>query len=223
MIDNLEALVTFVRATQADGPLSVDAAALLRWMFNRVEALKAFQHPLGFVHVNLDNVLRLGEGEQCRLHLWPSPDVEPDPLGSLHDHAWSGKSVVILGCLSDAIFDASCDAEGPYEARRVHYAASNSFTDEGLHRLTQSFERKITRNHIYLLPPRIVHASKVLLAPTATLLFTQGPRPGEPGPLVYRKRGLSGEGTSVRTPLTNTALVALLERFARAAADSPGV
>lgn len=179
------------------------AAQLLGAVSRQLDQVPAWTHPLGFVHLELTPIAQVHENERVRMHIWPSHDISPDPLGKVHDHIWRLTSTVLLGALSDHSFRAQAALDGPFDGVRVHYGSEDKFSIEGRYELEEIECRALERGAIYRLEPGVIHETEIRIRPTATLVLAdESKRDPNHGPLILTRRGSGSHGTARRQPLS---------------------
>jgi hypothetical protein len=176
------------------GSLSTGRSALVSELAICVGEVGVKLHPLGFYHAEL-TPLAPGHGRRVRLHVWDGK-VQADSMGLVHDHMWSLTSAVLAGGITNIIFDAVVDRDGPHDGVRVRYGAENMFESESRYSITESRREEIRAMQVYKVPARVVHSTLVTNFPTVTLAVTMD-ESDDRGPLIFSS-GESLGGTAVR-------------------------
>ncbi|MFB6722874.1 hypothetical protein ACFCV3_22035 [Kribbella sp. NPDC056345] len=177
----------------------VFATAVLNAAADVSRRLPVTQHPLGFLHLDLSNLV---DRRTARLHLWTEDFLAmADPLGRLHDHTWELRSAVLVGELTDHVLVPVQDAAGDYLAHVVHYEDLRNRIESSPERwsLDELQERTVRQGQSYNLAPRLVHRTEVFVLPTATLVVPV--ERGGPGPTVFAPRQLRCIEAASRVPI----------------------
>lgn len=210
MTNYLESALHSLRA--GDYPALAAHGVLTEALSNR-DRISAWRHPLGFIHVELTDVVDAHPDERLRLHIWDNADGVRDDFGTLHDHVWNLRSAVLVGALRDDLFLAEPDPDGPYRGARVRYGASNSAAESSRFRLTSVGSREICAPGGYEIPAGVIHMSTVDVVPTVTLVLgTDDPVRMVGGPLVL-SAGPQSEPTSERPKVDPIELEIALQRL----------
>lgn len=179
-----------------------------------VEALpqiRATEHPLGFAHLDLTAVL--GTPFRTRLHVWTQETMQwADALGTLHDHTWELRSVVLAGELTDTYLEPRQTTDGQYGAYQIQYGDTENTTVRlpGMWSLDEAGERTVLTGEIYTLPPRAVHRTTVVSFPTATLVVAK--EFGGEGPMVFLPSDASELPAGQRVELHTSWISSIVER-----------
>lgn len=211
MIGPLRHAFEMVRSSCDGDVLHVDSREILDSVIERVHVVRAFWHPLGFVHAELTELLEeRSAGLRMRLHVWHSSVVQSDALGLIHDHAWQLKSLVLVGELTDLSIEASVDSGGSHDAIRVTYGPEHDFHHESRVNLHIARRRRVQPGQVYHIPSRAIHETVIDVAPVVTLLVAQEDPPGSPGPLVFTPHHSTLSGTPVRVPVPHRNVARIL-------------
>jgi hypothetical protein len=171
-----EALAEAVAAIEAGRAPAGDARDVLGAVLEQVGSLPVQQHPLGFAHYELSSLFTLDPDRRVRLHVWSERSVEQrDEFGTIHAHNWHLKSHVLVGALEDLIIDAVPRPDGPYRLLRVNYGEDeNTIVPlEGAYEAQTRDSRRVGRGGQYSLEPQVLHETRVLRLPTATLVLAR--------------------------------------------------
>jgi hypothetical protein len=96
---------------------------LLRQLAQDPDRCVAMRHPVGFVHVALPQL----SGHTARLHIWPSPNSEPQhPDWRVHSHQWHLRSYVLVGRVVNVEHQVEVDAAGANRLYEVLYIEGTS-------------------------------------------------------------------------------------------------
>jgi hypothetical protein len=205
-------------ASAVDGDrVQLNVEGVLSEIRDNAADVRATRHPLGFIHVDVTEwSAEQRDDVRCRLHLWPSEGFQSDQLGSCHDHAWTLKSVVLVGTLTDVTYKPQRNRDGTFSGVRVTYGVENQFTPEGRFELSEARRRPLTAGDVYELAARTVHATELLAGPAATLLLTVDDDDGK-GPLVFTRFHKGAVGTAVRVRVPPDELTRAIDQALAAA------
>lgn len=193
--------------------LRIDAGSLLRSVASLAPELDVFRHPLGFLHVELTPVADCPPSQRVRLHVWSDVSNRwKDDLGSIHDHTWELRSLVLLGLLTDVTYEPKESPDGEHVASRVLYEESGTRIQrlEGRFVLRVVAELDVEAGHVYRLPPGTLHTTEVRKLPTATLVVSHETDRGSAS--VFGPRGSPGLGTPQRVPAMRDETDRILEQ-----------
>lgn len=154
--------------------LDLDIRALLLEIARDVTNLSATYHPLGFLHVDLTPLVRVGS-DQLRLHVWGENRQAPiDEFGSIHDHAWNLSSAVLVGQLVDRRLAVEPSPTAAYRMIKVSYQGQNTPVERGPidgRWAIQSERRTIVCSpEIYRFSSGEFHATEIPERPVVTLV-----------------------------------------------------
>lgn len=171
-------------------------------------------HPLGFVHFDLTNLAALDDGSFARFHIWDPKLSPPDAGGSIHDHTWGLKSLVLRGKLRNCNYRPLPDQDGPFAATRVIYGRENSFVPVGRYSLELVSDRTLRELDTYSIPSRLVHESTLLSSVAVTFVVgTPDDTANTHGPLLLNHHSQFCSGTSRRERLSDTRGLSLLHHL----------
>jgi hypothetical protein len=200
--DPIRQAVAELSAAKEGAPIPVNAQEIFAAVSELTQTVPITQHPLGFMHFELSGALDVSPRERVRLHVWSEVTRGwQDQLGNVHSHTWRLNSLVLVGALRDTTFEASESESGDWIASEVVYEVGGptSRSTGRLYTLTATMERDIVAMHSYQLEPGILHGSKPLSLPTATLLHAQ--ESGTRSVLVFRNRAVHDSEASPRAPV----------------------
>ena len=194
--------------------------ALARRALDEVAAalplLAVRQHPLGFMHVDLEPVSgRAG----ARLHVWTGTFLAgADTLGRLHDHVWELRSAVLAGRLVDHVLEPEPAPLGEHRAYRVRYGPKGNALEPlpGRWSLRESAARERGRGQSYALAPGLVHRTEIVDLPTATLVLAVAVLGDRGGPSVYVPHGQGPGRAADRPPVPRGAALRAIEQAKQA-------
>jgi len=138
-------------------------------------------HPTGFVVAKLHQC----DAGALRLHVWPDDErVYGEPLWPVHDHAWSLRSLVLVGEVGSVCMRVQPDAVGAHRRYTVDYGAGRTS------RLVRGRERftaqpgpthNVGAGGVYAVEEGEFHASSVRAGRlAATLVATRSSHPRQP-------------------------------------------
>jgi hypothetical protein len=140
--------------------------------FLRISSVRDYGiHPLGFLNIPLF----ASPTRRIHIHIWHRRMFSASSPYQIHDHSHSSYSIVLAGCLRNAIYDKP---RGPEVAEEFNIAeASSGMTDTtlartaGRVRLVKTTERKLTAGVAYGLPRGVFHYANAVTDFAATLYF----------------------------------------------------
>lgn len=160
-----------------------------------ITAVTCRRHPLGFLHYDLGR----RDVDQFRLHIWPEVDrIAQDAAAMVHDHVFDLESRVIVGCVTNHVYEVKAAADGACAMYSVTYQGSESrmTRSEGLFRAISISSGEHPAGAQYRLTAGTFHRSDV--APKtfcATLVVARYPSPPISGPRVLA----DADGEPLRT------------------------
>jgi hypothetical protein len=190
---DLETLIELVSADVCE-PKEVCRLAVRR--LDAMSRLNLRIHPYGFLHASLGQT---NDGRGLRIHIWAGSDKARDVPTRVHAHAWVARSHLLLGGLTNEIYDvteAVTEAEsGQRQLFVVQYIDGASTRVPTTSRVTHSLveSREYVAGQTYDLEHGVYHRTVVPLDELTVTLFATAPK--QSVPLVV---GLQGEEVKER-------------------------
>ena len=219
MIDSLiNAAINSARNTPDEMAVALDVGALLTHVADKLRdgSIKAVKHPVGFMLIDLSELVNTEPFHQYRLHVWSADQHRSDGLGYIHDHSWSLTSAVLLGELIDINMTASADPDGAYHFVRVTYGSmGESLEDAGRFALTAWRRRTLRAPVVYRLEAQVLHETRILSDSALTLVIADRSKFGDYRPLVEVQDDLVvsdiGPREVIRSDIASNVIRSLLE------------
>lgn len=205
----LRDILALLRGANDGTVIEVSPLRLVESIRESVSHVRAFRHPLGFIHVDLTGLIDLEHGERFRFHIWPQVHYAGDAAGNVHDHTWNLTSLVVYGELRDRNFRPAASPDGDFTATRVQYGKVNYFEPAGRYDLRLVNDRVVGAGNVYTIAARLVHETSVLQAPSITLVRSKEDEQ-DAGPLIFSNDGQVPRGTGVRQQLSHSELLHVL-------------
>lgn len=126
-------------------------------------------HPNGFIQIDKP------EAGKCRVHIWTAGDELPKQGSQhpVHDHIFDMRSEVLMGEMTNLLFDFARDGDPTHELHRARYRVAHDSTllptgERG--RLEVSSKVRVPAGSAYWMPAFVLHESRVAVRPTVTLM-----------------------------------------------------
>jgi hypothetical protein len=219
MIDSLIcSAINSISSTHDEMPVDLDVRALLLRIADKLRdgSIKAVRHPVGFMLIDLSELVDDEPFHQYRLHVWSADQHRSDGLGYIHDHSWGLTSAVLLGELVDINMTASADPGGAYHFVRVTYGSmGESLEDAGRFALTVWRRRTLRAPVVYRLEAQVLHETRILSDSAVTLVIADRSKFSQYRPLVVAQDDLIvsniGPRMVLRSDIASNAISSLID------------